>query len=702
MEKNHALEKTLQDILAIEDFDRLAPFKEAASWTAMTPTERDILALSFVTQGESQLKNGDNSAFCNFDLAVKVAPKNVTVLFRQALAYAVQNQNMRCQTAACTTLQELVALDPQYFGAWRLWGNILVNIGILQGEAHYFHEAHQKFSEAEACPCDCNSSPSTEDSSTPQADFYWHWGLCAHHLGKLSGEACDFHVALEKYRQAAEQGLQSADFWNDYGDALVELAHLIGRKELLFEAVDLYNKAIEIAPEQYQSWFNLARSFQLIFECDHEEADFNSAHESFSRAAELDDRDVDLWLNWGQLHTYHAKSRQCIESLQNSLEKFVKADACEPNHALVLRYWGEAQMLYGAYNESGETLREAEAKIVKSIEIDPESPQAWMIYGSCLNELGRYFTDDAYFLQAIDKFRYGLSLDKNNPALFYGMSFAYLSVGELLADPAMIEQSVQCYARVVEFGGAIPPKFWNDWGVALMKLAQLTHDQKIVESAIEKFEQVILPYGNKDNKREVELEWMYNYGCAFDFLGDFTQEAYDYEQAIQILTKVLEQDPTYIHARYNLALALSHLGELNDDIECFHTALQHFEVLLAEDPEDEMAWNDWGLTLMNLAHLVNDPLHPEQSQQLYEESEHKLGHAIALGCTEAYYNLACLYALNANYSAAMHYLERSETAGILPGIEDLMHDEWLASLRDTSDFKHFIALLSNKCEKEKP
>lgn len=231
-----------------------------------------------------------------------------------------------------------------------------------------------------------------------------------------------------------------------------------------------------------------------------------------------------------------------------------------------------------------------------------------------------------------------------------------------------------------------------------MKLAEMTNDPKYVESAIEKFERAINQNAEDPINQECDLEWLYNYGCALDFLGDFTEETCDYERAVQVLSKVLEVDPSYTFARYNLALSLSHLGEHADDVESFQKSLHHFEILLSNDHEDETAWNDWGLTLINYGQLIYDPTHPEQAQNLYEQAEGKLMHAIALGCTQAYYNLACVHALMGHTSVAMHFIERAEVAGVLPGIEAMLHDEWLKNIRDTQEFRHYISLLSNKSD----
>lgn len=693
MEKNSAIKKTLEEILAYQDFDRLAPFKTSECWPQMSSSERDLLALLFVAQGESLLKKSDSKAIDSFDIASKIAPQNMLVFYRQAMAYASQDHNMRCLASACKALQVVVTLNPSFFDAWYSWGNILVRMGIFHGETTYFQEAHLKFLEAH------NHSKTADFQKL--ADYYWQWGLSWHFLGNLSGEACDFHIALEKYRLAAEHGLQAIDFWKDYGDAIVELSNLIGRKEMLFEAIDLYRNVIRVTPDSFQGWFSLGRCYQRIFEFSHDENYFNFTHESFSQAAELNSHVVDLWIYWGQLFTDLGKSKHDLKHLETSLEKFAKADACEPNHPMVLSRWGEAQMLYGSYTERGDLLRDAETKIVRSLEIHPENPEAWYLYGTCLNELGDYFSEESYYYQAIDKFRYGLTLNENDPMLWYGLSLSHFAIGELLSDIEMIEKSTHCFSRVMEQGGQIFPQFWNDWGVALMKLAEMTNDPKYVETAIEKFERAINQHAEDPNNQECDLEWLYNYGCALDFLGDFTEDACDYERAVQILSKVLEQDPSYAFARYNLALSLSHLGEHTDDVECFQKALYHFEVLLSSDHEDEMAWNDWGLTLMNYAQLVHDPLHPEQALHLYELAESKLMHSVALGCTQAFYNLACLHALTGHLTAAMHYIERAEVAGILPPVEDLLHDEWLKGIRDTQEFRNYISLLTNKYEKEK-
>lgn len=688
MDNQTPLQKQLQEILTQKDFNRLGAFSESSAWSTLTNDERHLLGMLFVAKGENQLSMGDGKVLESFALASQVAADNPQVFYQQAVAYATQNNNIRCLTEACKALESATRLDPAFFDAWHAWGCILVHVGNLNGEMIHFQDANQKFLNALRC--------SQNAEQVKLGSLYSQWGLSWQSLGQLSGEAHDFTQALDKFRQATELGINDADFWNDYGNSISSLGILIGKNALFLEAIELFRKAIACVPEHFSAWLNLGRAFQRLFDSEPEERYFRCASESFGRAADIDSKNLNLWMLWGCLYLDSGKMKHDLDHLRISCQKLERANACESNHSEVLRFWAEAEMLCGTYLERLDVLRLSEEKILKSLELNPDSPDAWCVYGTILTELGRYFTDETYYEQSIEKFRYGLSLNSKHTRLWYGLSLAHYALGELTDEVKMFEDSARYCAKVIECSGSHVPQFWNDWGVALMKISELNDDQSALELGIEKLECAIGTKEIGEYLPHCELEWLYNYGCAFDFLGDLTENPRDYEKSIHVLSLVVKQDPSYTHARYNLALSLSHLAELTDDIDAFQKSLDHFQTLLGKDPEDENAWNDWGMTLLNYAQLVHDPLHPEKSLSYYEQAEEKFTHAVALGYSYAFYNMACLYSLIGNNTAAMHYIERTEASGSLPGIEDVMHDEWLEGLRETSEFRSFVALLSNR------
>lgn len=678
-----SLQEKFKAILASNDFEQLMPFVEPKAWDAMSLSERELLGLLFIKQGEWQFKCGDQKMAESLELAAKVAPQSAVIFFRQALVYAAQGQNSGSLTAAGKALQQAIKLDPAFVKAWHSWGNVLVRLGVFYEELPYFYQADEKFAEAARL-----LGTGAESEST----LYWHWGLCWFHIGKQAGEASDFFRALAKFRLAAKAGEDSAEFNLDFGNLLVDMGFLMkDNKDFFLDAIDRYHRYTELEPEQAAGWLNLACTYQRLYDITGQSDDFQAAGHCFLKAGEIAPHDPLVWHSWGQLCLHSAKINRQLDDVKSAIEKLKTAHQLDPENPQLLMLLGESQMLVASYAEDLESLHEAYGKINAALKALPNDPYAWSLAGACLSELGRYFASDSYYLQAIEKFEAGLKLDATHTALLHGMALAYYALGELLVESTMIEVSITFFQRLGEKQPELPLNLLNDWGVALMKLGEMTNGQSYIEEAAEKFELAINRHLALGSNADIDLEWLYNYGCAMDFLGDFHEESVYYEKAVQVLSHVLQTEPGYPHVRYNLALALFHLAELNADIDSFQRSIELFHEIVQLDPEDDMAWNDYGLTLLNLAVLTNDPVHIEKGCHYFEQAECKLRQAIALGNEYAFYNLACLYALTDNVPAALHYMERAAQGDALPDAEELMHDEWLEKLREQPAFRLIIS-----------
>jgi len=685
------IQEKFKAILAASAFDQLVQYTEPVTWDVMSHNERELLGLLFVKQGEHQLKNGDSKVVDSFEIASKVGVKSPLVFFHQAMVYASQGQNIRCLNAAAKALEKAVHLDPSFTSAWHSWGNVLVRSGLCCDDTAYLYQADEKFHQVEHLL-------KLHNSKTDE-NLYWHWGVCWYHIGKNSGEAVDLFRSLERFRLAEKSGSDSGEFHNDYGNVLVDLGCLVsGGLALYLEAIEHYKKFIDLVSTQYEGWLNLACTYQKLYNLSGNFDYFYEANECFEHTSELNSEDATMWMRWGELQICLGKNMRDINRIQASVQKFEKANQIEPDHPQVLLRWGEAEMVLASYAENLELLHSAKNKIMISLEALPEDCGVWHVYGICLSEFGRYFAAEEYYKQAIEKFNCGLKFNGSHLLLLHGIALAYFSIGELNGDMQMMEQSAHYFQLAFQTGSLISSQILSDWGVALMKLGEMSNEQSYIEAAAEKFE---LAIGRRLEMpgEEADLELLYNYGCAMDFLGDFHEESVYYEKAVEVLAHILQIDPDYHHARYNLALALYHLGELKSDVESFQKAIDLFHELVHNDPEDEAAWNEYGLALLNLAVLTDDPAQAQQAQQLFEQAENKFLQAIALGNVFAYYNLACYYALTDNPSASIHYIERAEQCEALPSAEDVMQDEWLENLRNFPPYRLFISRLLNK-EKE--
>lgn len=682
------IKKQLQEILVTQEFTRLDPFRDKTTWREMTSDERELLGLLLVMQGEKELIKGNEQVLESFKLAAKVSPKNPVILFRQAMAFASQEHNIYCMTSACRLFEKIVKIEPTFFEAWFNWGNVLIKLGVFSNEMRYFEEADHCFKKAE--------THSTHKNAPLIAALYRHWGVAWYYSGKLSGEAGDFKTALSKYQKAVSLGMETEQLWNDQGNALVELSLLINQHQYLLEAVEYYWKSTKINPNFYEGWLNLALCCQRMFLISNMDSYFNLSIDCYESASKLEPHHALLWHKWGDLYLTNGKNTGDPELFRLALEKLQIADECEPNNPMTIACIGDALMMWGYLLEDLEKLTEASKKFFKCLELQPDNPFFWELYGQIQMELGYYFSDMKYFKFALEQFQKAYSLDKKNPKIWHRQVLCYLAMGELKNDKKLFKQAAKLCMRVVDCGGGHVPVFWNDWGVILMKLATLTNERRYIEAALTKFEQAIRLQKTQSRSENVDPEWMYNYGCALDFLGDFQEPASNYEKAIQVLTKVIEMEPNYINVYYNLAVAHSHLGEACCDVESYNRANDYFEAFLALRNEDDCAWYEWGLTLLNLAQLINDPNHPENSKSVFEQSEKKLHQALALGNNDAHYVLSCLYSINNNIPACIYHLERAFANGKILNQESLYHDIWLDNVRETPAFRNFLAQLHKK------
>lgn len=688
-----SIHKKLKSILDNNAFEELSAYVEPKTWDHMSEKERELLGILFVKQGEHQLTNGDARVTQSFDLASKISPHNPAISFAQAMVYASYGQSVRCLVEACKGFEKTTEIDPHHLGSWHSWGNVLVSLGIINDNISSFYQADEKFAQVEK-----HAAPSLSDAYL--ADLNWHWGVCWLHIGKHSGEAVDFAKALEKFRIAKAKGCDEGEFHNDFGNVLVDLGCLLSRKDFFDEATLHFRKYTKLVPKRFEGWLNLATCNHKLYDYSNETKYFHEADECYEKAIALSPNEANIWFGWAELYINSGKNTRDLERISASFEKLERAYTLEPHSPHVLLSWGEAQLFLSINTENLDLLREAERKIQMATEANRDNPEAWYIYGACLSEYGRYFSEEKYYYQAIEKFQIGLGLDPTNPLLLHGLGLAHFSIGEMNEDILMIEKSLEFCSSIAETQIEQIPHFLCDWGIALMKLGQLSNDKTHIEAAAEKFEKAINQHFESSNGEPIELEWLYNYGCAMDYLGDFHEESIYYDKAIQVFSHILSVDQQNQQARYHLALAHFHLGELNGDVFSFNNAIDLFHEVVQNDSEDEVAWNDYGMALLNLAVLTKDPGLEDESHRFFEQAEVKFQQAAALGNLSAFYNLACLYALTNNVKAAVHFLDKAESCNVLPAIAEVLHDEWLESLQDEPAFKELISRLINKRMKE--
>lgn len=652
-----------------QDFNRIfAEIAETQKWEQLEVFQQDkILELMSIK---------DRSIIAN-------------LFYQKGKHYSLEKSDPASLKEALGAFETALKIDPAIGEAWTEKAIVLVELAFISEDFALFNEANETFTYGQKVY--------SSQGQTMPVDKIYRWGVCCFQIGKHSEEPLDFKTAVEKFREAFERGYDSSDFFYDYATALAELGASIGRVEFIFESLDYFQRCLKEQSNHAQAWLKLANVCKLLYFITHDPEYFNLADQSFFEAARQTTPTVGLWVNWGQLLAQEGKAIRDTELMAASLEKFEKADALSPNDPLVLSSWAEALMHLGAIEERLDYLREAKEKVTFCKEKMPEDLEIICLYGHCLIHLGRYFVDDRHLFEAVQQFQFGLSKNKNLTMFWHGLATANYLLGEICQDYVYFERAAKYCSEAINLDGGNNAQYWNDWGVALMKLGEVTHDLKHMVGAAEKFEKAIALY----NKRKPALpdpEWFYNYGCALDYLGDFYNNPQYYERAIQLFAKILEQNPELNHARYSLALAFYHLGDATAEIEYLERSIEHFDLLTASHHEDDIFFNDFGVTYLTLADILSDSILPKKCEEPFERSEQLFLQAIANGNQIAYYHLACLHSLKGNLEEAMHFIEKAKQCDALPVVEDLLRDEWLEELRQTPRFKTFLSQLSAQFE----
>ena len=231
-----------------------------------------------------------------------------------------------------------------------------------------------------------------------------------------------------------------------------------------------------------------------------------------------------------------------------------------------------------------------------------------------------------------------------------------------------------------------------DSACCLLQFSEILDDLPTLEQSIILFE--LLLQNHKDTLLH-HPKWLYEYACALEWLGDFTEEESHYTRAIEIFSHVLLIDPDFPRIHHRMALSYSQLGHITGESEYYRRAVHFFRLAIRADEENDQIWLDWGVCLIHLAHHTLDS---DFMNQLYMDAEIKITKAGRLGNEGAYYTLACLYSILGRTHEGMELIYKALWARSLPSIDELLDDDWLDNLRATSAFAQFLTALEAKLQ----
>lgn len=619
--------------------------------------------------------------------------KLAQVFFMHGEEFRRDSDNPEAIEHSISAFEKAIRLDPSFSKARLSNAQAHLKLGIMKHDHNKVSRANELFSQADTLL-------RAQGQKLP-LEILWDWGISLYFIAKDSEEAIDYKLTLDKFREAYSRGFQNPDFLLDFGTTLGEFGVIIGKGELIQEAVQYLEISLKERADNPSAWLRMACAYKMLYFMTGDVGYFEKADHSFLAAARLDDSEAILWYNWGQLLSMEGKivrDESLLKSAEEKLQKAIQMSSQMRNkgrsNSLMQITLADTLIHLGALEDNIELFHEAKRQLETVINVAPDHQEAICLSGLCEIHIGKYFSDPDILHLAIEKFQKGIGKFRNNSALWHGLATAHYALAELKEDVSEYEKASKFCSQAIKLNHN-NPSYWNDWGVALMKLGDLTSDRAAIAASVEKFEEAIRSHHRK-HKGNPDPDWIYNYGCALDFLGEFEQNPHHYERAIAVLMHLHAQYPQSTHIRYNLAIALYHLGDATGEEEALERAIEHFEFLAKLDGEDDNVLNDLGLVCLTLGDVYRDSFNHINFQHHLTQAEHYFTQSLAAGGTESNYWLGCLYTLQGNYADAMHFLERAKVSGVLPHVDEILTCEWLDDLKNTARFKAFLGELTEE------
>lgn len=669
------------------------PFSETSPFHVETrPGSTDTLRLthcdlasSMLAQGETALLREDlDKALNYFDSSLKLDPHNPKNYYAQGLSlfeYGNEEGREKVLLLASKKFKAAISLNSDYFDAWQAWGSLLCTLGINTQEHHYFKEAREKLNTAVTF--------SQNQGKDVLSELYWDLSIVFTHLAEHSEEALDWHQAIEAFQLALsfEEKLP-AEFWRDFGYACYTFASYINDSRFYIKAIQCLKTAVSLDSKAAQSWLLLANALQKLYLHTHDEDHFTQSSDCFSTATQLQPQNSEIWLNYAKFLCDSAKRTADVKRLRLCLEKCHQAFALDTTNPLIQGIWAETLALLGNHTDRIDLIHDALNKITLAIEENGEDPEMWYSYGICMQAFGHYFNDSDYYYQAIEKFQEGLSINRTCYHHWHAIGSTYSLLGDLENSQQDLELSLRFFQKAIDLHPCT--YFLFDYASALWKLGEMTQVQKWLEEANVQFERLL---SLQKNAIYLHPDWLFPYACTLDALGDFYEEESYYVRSIEIFSHILMVEPDFHLVHHRLGLALFHLGELTSQSDHFYRAIHHYRLSLKNDEENDTVLIDWATTLI---HLATHSYDSAESDQFFEDAEHKIQTALRLGNLHTYYHLACLYSLKGECEKAMRCLEKSRSCKTLPAIDELLQDDWLDNVRSTGDFQEFLSQLERR------
>jgi tetratricopeptide (TPR) repeat protein len=324
-------------------------------------------------------------------------------------------------------------------------------------------------------------------------------------LGELGDTLNDGHEdyagAIDAYEKALELDPENGTLWAHLGNSLKNA----GRPR---EAVDAFRKGLELEPAFAWAWRRLGDTY-------HDDLDrYEEGIAAYEKAVKHDPRDH-------RARTYLGVALASVERYDSALASLRKGVELKPDYA-----WGWRK-LGNALKEGPELYEEAIDAYRKALEHDPEDHYAWSLMAGCLAELGRLEEaatayekavaleptysrgwsrlSDVYYEElgdadrAVSAWRLGVKTAPGSAQIQNNAAW-FLTTDISDDDPSVLPEALELARRACELSEREDPSYLDTLAEILFRMGRVEEAVRVIDEAIA-LEPEDLPYYEEQRRR---------------------------------------------------------------------------------------------------------------------------------------------------------------------------------------------------------
>lgn len=312
---------------------------------------------------------------------------------------------------------------------------------------------------------------------------YWYdWGRLLSLAGKWNRDFSLLEKAGDKFEQAFLLSEDQPHLLNGWAEVLILSGSESEHYELLREAEQKLIKSIELQRDIPRSWTLLGQCLYELGRYFSDERYFVQAEEKFQFALQLHPNHPEALYGLALIHYMLGETWNDLSVLEKSTEEYMLAfQSGAGHHPQFWSDWGVSCLKIGELVNSRQFVELALEKFeyaltcYKNSGDDHPHPEWLYHYGCALDFLGDLTSEVSCYERAVDILSIALELSDYASHVRFNLALAYAHLGESAEDyDSFCKACEQFQALALE--ESEDEHLWNEWGVALINMAQLVYD----------------------------------------------------------------------------------------------------------------------------------------------------------------------------------------------------------------------------------